>query len=264
MIKGMRTAADDIWQALVKTQLAFLLGARDALSAYRMAVLGPVWIIVQVALWVAMLSYVFMPSLGGGRIDYVVFVAAGYVFFQFCSNMVNDGVMAYRRDAGILLNIPQPTFLSILKVFFKSLTLLFVHISVLIFVYFMFSEQHVFPVWSFVAGFALLSLTLVGAALLLANVCLLIPDLGFLTQAVMRILFFGTPIIWRVEQREGLRRMIAEVNPLTHLIELVRASVLGATPDATTWIVSAATCATVWFLGFLIFSALRPRLVARL
>jgi homopolymeric O-antigen transport system permease protein len=264
MLLSVRSAAVDIFQALRKTPLGFMLGMRDAFSNYRLAALGPLWITLQAALWVSMLSYIFFDSLGGGEYIFVVYVATGYVFFQLGSNIINDGVTAFRRDAGTILNIPNPTFLSITRVFWKSILIWCVHIPIAIGAFVIFSDQHVFLVGYFVFGMVLFCLTMVGAALLLANICLLIPDLAFLTQAVMRILFFGTPIVWQVEQRAGLRRAIAEVNPFTHLIEIVRAPFMGVAPDTLSIAVALCACLLVWLLGFFIFAAMKPRLAARL
>ena len=64
-------------------------------------------------------------------------------------------------------------------------------------------------------------------------------DLPQIVAAVMQIAFYITPIIYRPN---ALNRFsfIVKLNPLAHLIELVRAPLIGQVPSAMTWAVTAA------------------------
>ena len=58
----------------------------------------------------------------------------------------------------------------------------------------------------------------------------------------LQVAFFFTPIMWSPELLQD-RGWIADFNPLYHLIEIVRAPVLGTPIQLQSW---------VWSIGFLI------------
>jgi homopolymeric O-antigen transport system permease protein len=48
---------------------------------------------------------------------------------------------------------------------------------------------------------------------------------------------FATPIMWTVNSL-GNATIVAEVNPVYHLIEIVRSPMLGAAPELRSWLVA--------------------------
>jgi lipopolysaccharide transport system permease protein len=53
----------------------------------------------------------------------------------------------------------------------------------------------------------------------------------------VQIMLFATPIMWPMSSLGG-STFIAEINPLHHLIEIVRAPILGTAPDLRSWLVA--------------------------
>jgi ABC-type polysaccharide/polyol phosphate export permease len=93
-------------------------------------------------------------------------------------------------------------------------------------------------------------LVLPGLALLLANLFWMALVLGILASrfrdiiqmvtTLIQIMMFATPIMWPVSSLKG-ETWIAEVNPVYHFIELIRAPLLGTPPALLSWVVSVAT-----------------------
>jgi lipopolysaccharide transport system permease protein len=52
---------------------------------------------------------------------------------------------------------------------------------------------------------------------------------------VVQIVFFVTPIMWKPELLRG-RAYIADLNPFYHLLEIVRAPLLGGLPSANSYL----------------------------
>jgi ABC-type polysaccharide/polyol phosphate export permease len=71
---------------------------------------------------------------------------------------------------------------------------------------------------------------------------------------------FVTPIMWPVSAIPGAR-FIADVNPFFHLIELVRAPLLGEVAEPLSWIVVLAMCVIGYGLAAVMLTRARPRLV---
>ena len=81
------------------------------------------------------------------------------------------------------------------------------------------------------AGVLLAALWIVGACLAAAAVGALVPDLSEGLGLVLQVLFYGAPIIYPLALvPEGALRRVVELNPLTPLVGVMRAGLLGATP----------------------------------
>jgi ABC-2 type transport system permease protein/lipopolysaccharide transport system permease protein len=59
-------------------------------------------------------------------------------------------------------------------------------------------------------------------------------DIPQLITSIVQIVFFLTPIFWKPESLRG-HAYITEFNPLFHLIEIVRAPLLGNLPSAANY-----------------------------
>lgn len=57
--------------------------------------------------------------------------------------------------------------------------------------------------------------------------------------SVMSLMFFITPIVWQVDQLPPGRAHLADLNPLTILLELMRQPILGGVPAPMYWAVAA-------------------------
>jgi ABC-2 type transport system permease protein/lipopolysaccharide transport system permease protein len=60
-------------------------------------------------------------------------------------------------------------------------------------------------------------------------------DVPQLINSVVQIVFFVTPIMWKPELLRS-RTFIADFNPFYHLLEIVRAPLLGTLPSAKSYI----------------------------
>jgi ABC-type polysaccharide/polyol phosphate export permease len=79
-------------------------------------------------------------------------------------------------------------------------------------------------------------------------------------QNVLNILFWFTPLLYFPEQL-GTKRFLADYNPFTHMIALVREPLLGATPTFNDWLVVLTITAVGWAGTFLFFARFRARVV---
>jgi ABC-2 type transport system permease protein/lipopolysaccharide transport system permease protein len=60
-------------------------------------------------------------------------------------------------------------------------------------------------------------------------------DVPPLIGSVVQIVFFVTPIFWKPELLKG-KEYVTDLNPFFHLLEIVRAPMLGNVPSAKSWV----------------------------
>ena len=85
-------------------------------------------------------------------------------------------------------------------------------------------------------------------------------DVEHLVTALLRILFFMTPILWLYEDLTDFRRVVADLNPLTHFVEIFRAPLLGEAPSLMNWQMVGASTLAFAVIPFAISAVLRRRL----
>jgi ABC-2 type transport system permease protein/lipopolysaccharide transport system permease protein len=73
-----------------------------------------------------------------------------------------------------------------------------------------------------------------------------------LIGSILMFAFLFTPVIWKADQMPigTVRGAIARVNPLFHLIEIVRAPILGEPVAHSTYIYLAAMLVVGWVVAF--------------
>ena len=82
-----------------------------------------------------------------------------------------------------------------------------------------------------VPGLLLLCLNGLWIAVLLGAVCARYRDVQQLVGNILQISLFLTPIFWSADQLTGRASMLADYNPLYHLIAIVRDPLMGKAPD---------------------------------
>jgi len=110
-------------------------------------------------------------------------------------------------------------------------------------------------------GLLLLVLNLSWVCLLTAILCLRFRDFQQLVTIVLQVAMFVTPVFWPVEQLTGRRAIIVDTNVLYHLIEVVRAPLLGKLPPFESYAICLGLALIGWSLTYWVFSRKRHRLV---
>ena len=206
---------------------------------YRKTVLGPAWLLVGPILFIATLGLLFARIGGASPTVFVPHLTVGLIVWTLISGFVTGSTTVFQRGrAQILQGGMSLTDIVMVDVF--STIIYFLHQVVLIF--------GVFVIFGIgVSFYALVSL--IGLALLLANGVWLTHvfgivgaryrDLGEVVQAVMRIAFLATPIIWMpgAGGRGGAMGAFLIFNPFYHFLELIRAPLLGNSIDTLSWLV---------------------------
>ena len=86
-------------------------------------------------------------------------------------------------------------------------------------------------------------------------------SLLLIVATLVQVTIFATPIMWPVETAWAIAASSLDVNPMYHLIELVRAPLLGTTPAPLSWMVAAGMAVAGWILALAMFNRVRRSIV---
>jgi ABC-2 type transport system permease protein len=116
------------------------------------------------------------------------------------------------------------------------------------------------------AAFGLLVVNGVWVSLLSGIVSTRFRDLTPITQSVVQLMFFLTPIVWIYDDllnspnpAVAERARLAEFNPFLHFVEIVRAPLLGADQHLRHWVIVLAITVAGWIVTLAVMRRYRAR-----
>jgi len=234
-----------------------MLAWQELKQRYRRATLGPLWLTLSMGVQVVTMSLVTAFLFNQPLSRYVPYVSLGFIFWMMLSGMVNEGAMSFITSAAWIHNVKMP-LVSYVFLRIWSNVIALAH-NMLIFVVLML----VYSLYSVTLAWILLTLPLVVICiawlpLLLALLSTRFRDLPAMISNIFSLLFWLTPIIYPVGQL-GERRYLAELNPFTHFLALLREPLMGIAPEPTSFAVVTGVGLLGWIATFPIYARFRGR-----
>lgn len=219
--------------------LWIVLGWYDILARYRATTLGILWIIIINAVTVFAIGFVYSSLFGVALRDYFPYLTTGYIFWIFISNClteVSGSLVAYRF---ILFSHAVAPISVILRVFVRNFIILLHNLPIIIVVLALYSDNPWPQILLVIPNLVLASIAIISGCGILAFACARFRDFQMIINAAVGILFLITPIIWSPEILTE-RAYIAYLNPLTHILDILRKPLLGEVPSMLNYGVSGA------------------------
>jgi lipopolysaccharide transport system permease protein len=193
--------------------------------------------------------------------EFLPFLTIGLILWTFISTTLNEGCMGFTAAEAMIKQISLPLFTHILRVLWRNL-IIFAHnliIYPLVLIVFWVS----LPVTAFlaIAGLLLLMINLSWMALVLGVFCARFRDVPLIVANLLQVFFYLTPVIWMPQVLPKRASMLLlTANPFFHLIETVRAPLLGTPPSALNWQVGILMAMAGWVFTILFYGRFRSRI----
>lgn len=225
----------DLRQSFKATHLWLTLGWYDIKQRYRRSILGPFWLTLSTGVSVGTLSFLWSKLFKTNLHEYLPFFAIGSVIWAYISGQINEACTGFTQFTHIMkqVNLPLPSYL--LRLLVRNFIIL-LHNFVIVFIVITFVGSGWQPVAILaLPGLLLLSIALFFMSLTIAIICTRYRDMPPIVQNIITILFYFTPILWQSKYLPPQYAWVKNYNPFTHLIEIVRAPLLGSPPSALSW-----------------------------
>ena len=242
----------DLFAALREWRLWTTLGWNDIRQKYRRSIIGPFWITISMAIFILILGVVYSRIFHVGVSEYLPFLTVGYITWGFISQTTIESCTAFLEGERIIKQIRLPYAVYVLRVVCRNFIIFLHNAVVFVPVAIIFSVNPGLHGLMVVPGLALLCLNLSWVALALSILNSRFRDLQQIVTTFVQIMLFVTPIMWPLSWL-GDSTYIAEINPLYHLIDIVRSPLLGQTPEISSWLVAIAlmfpgSAVSMWLL----------------
>jgi ABC-type polysaccharide/polyol phosphate export permease len=227
--------------------LGAMLGWQDVRQAYRRSAIGPFWITGGMAVQIGAMGMVFAVIFKTQMQEYLPFLATSIILWGYLAGVINDGCLSFITAEGIIKQLRIPMFVHIIRTVWKQATTLAHNLAILPFVFLIVLHGISWTAFLFVPGLVLLTINLTWIAFLLAMLSARFRDIPQVVTSVMTILYFVSPVMWQPSLiPAGAAHLLLGLNPMYHLLQIVRLPLLGQLPTAENWLLSVAFAVVGW------------------
>ncbi len=254
-------AFSDIVASARRYSLVGMLGWQDVRQRYRRSTLGPFWLTISMGVMIGTIGLVFGGIFNTPMTDFFPFLSIGLILWGFVSAAITEGCSGFISAENIIKQLPIPLFVHILRMIWRNILILAHNIIILPLVFISVGRSLHWDALLCIPGMILIIINVTWVVLILSVICARYRDLPQMIISILQVVFYVTPIMWMpslLPKRVGL--YLLDYNPLYHLIQIVRAPLLGDLPTTTNWVASVSFAVVGWFLALVIYGRYKRRI----
>lgn len=233
-----KTTSEEFKHSFTHPYQWFLLAWFDIKQRYRRSVLGPFWITISTAVLIATLGFLWSQLFKVNIREYLPYFAIGNIIWGLISSQVNEATNGFSVFENVIKQhrLPYPSY--ILRLMSRNFIIMLHNLIIIIAVVF-FSENG-WTLYAFLAlpGLAILTVVTFFVSLVFAIVCTRYRDLVPIVQNFVTVAYFLSPIMWQKKSLPEEYHWVTDLNPISHLLDIIRLPLLGYSPSVLNWLVS--------------------------
>ena len=257
---GVRVALADIIESFSKWRVAFIFGWQDIAQRYRRSRLGAFWLTLSMLVFIGAIGSVFGALFRASMAEFLPYLCASIITWNFLSTTLNEGCNTFVGSQGIILQVRMPLFMHVIRMMWRNMIILAHNIIIFPLVVLVVGGSIEWTAILAIPGLVLLCLNLSWMSLGFALICTRFRDMTQVVANLLQVMFYFTPVMWMTKTLpDHVSSLMYQLNPLYHLIQLIRAPLLGQNPDALSWIVALGTAVAGWAWALVFFGKYRWR-----
>jgi ABC-type polysaccharide/polyol phosphate export permease len=242
-----------------RAPLIWHMAMSETRARYKRSVLGPFWLTLGAGIGVAGLGVVWSSLLHTPVREFVPSLAVGLLLWQLIASTIVEACTIFIRQAQIIRNVRLPLLVHPAQLVTRQLITFAHNMVVLVIVFALFPQQslHLLPLS--LLGFVLLVINLLWMTTVLAMLGARFRDIEQIVTAVMPLIFFLTPVLYRTSHF-GATQAVVWLNPFTYLISVVRDPLLGTVPTPAVYVGTVCITVAGTILALALFASRRNRI----
>jgi ABC-type polysaccharide/polyol phosphate export permease len=250
----------DLYRGLRAWRLWTMLGWNDIRLRYRRSVLGPFWMTLSMAIFIVTLGLIYSRIFHAELSSFLPYIAVGFITWGFMSASINEGCSAFLESESVIRQVKLPFSAFMMRVTWRNFIVLLHTIILIVPLWAIFGVTPWSTMLLAIPGLAIVYVNMVWIGLVTAILSTRFRDVPQIVQTALQVTVFATPIMWPVSTL-GDHRLVADLNPVFHLIELVRAPLTGSLPADLSWTVGIGMAVLGPVLAALLFQRSARRIV---
>ena len=260
-----RRAVGDLRQGLHQRELWLSLGWQDIKQRYRRSTLGPLWITIATGVMAVALGFLYSILFQIPLAEFLPHVTVGLIIWGFISGCIKEGSEVFIANEGLIKQLPSALSVHVYRLVWRQFLFLLHNLVIWVVLMIVFPRPLGWELILSVLALGVLMINGVWVSMLFGILATRFRDIAPLLDSMVQLLFCMTPIVWTTqtlyEQGGEIanRARIAELNPLYHYLEIVRAPMLGEPVAAYHWWIVLGCTAVGLLLAFLALRKFRSR-----
>ena len=214
-------------------ELLYFLTWRDVKLRYKQTLLGAAWAIIQPLFAMLLFTLIFarLTRVPSDNIPYPVFAYAGLLPWTFFANAITSSANSLVGNAGLVTKVYFPRLIipaSPVLAGLVDLAIAFALLIPLLIYYRITITWQLLLLPAFIAWATLLAF---GVGVILATLNVRYRDIRYALPFMVQLWLFASPVIYPLSLVPARWKWLVMLNPMTGIIEGVRASLFGRTFD---------------------------------
>ncbi len=233
---NLRVAVQDLISGLTEVRIWFMLAWQEVKQRYRRSIIGPFWITISTGVMIAGMGPLYGKLFAQDIGAYFAYLATSIVLWQMISQTITESCQAFIASEQFIKQVKLPLTLHVLRVVCKNF-LIFAHNFVVVILVFIFLPPKIgLELLLLPFGLIVLAANLVWIGSVLGLLSARFRDIPLIVNSLVQVAFFLTPVIWQPGML-GRHAWAVKSNPLYHMMEIVRAPLLGIDPASMSWLI---------------------------
>lgn len=258
---GIRVVVNDLLDGFRRQAVWRTFAWDEIQQRYRRSMLGIAWIAVSYLVFVGAITIFFRGFASMDTIDFVAYSGFGFAAFTFLVGNLTDGCAVFRSASSWIKSASLPYSVYIYQSLARSVFTFAIQLAAgTVLLVTLFGWRPSIESLMSVVALGVFLLNAVWVQYLLGLFGARFGDVQHIVGTIQRLLFFTTPILWVYDERSEKLKRVADINPLTHFIEIFRAPLLGELPNIHSVFYVAAFTFAGWVITLLAAGRMRRRL----
>lgn len=239
--KTFSAAWRDLVRGFAQHELWLQLGWQDIKQRYRRSTLGPLWITIATGVMALALGLLYSMLFQIPLADFLPHVTVGLIMWGFISGCIKDGAEIFIDNEGLIKQLPSALSVHVYRLVWRQALFLAHNLVIWAVLMMIFPRPLGWDLLLAIPAMALLILNGVWVTMFFGIIATRYRDVAPLLEAMVQLLFYVTPIVWTTQtlKEQGgdiaQRALLAEINPLFHYMEIIRAPMIGQPLAAYHW-----------------------------
>ena len=205
------------YRELLKTNVK-----KEIRGRYKNSVLGVMWSFLNPLLQLAVYAVIFGALLAGGDNTYHIYICVALIPWTYFTTAITQSAYTIIGNADIIKKVYFPREILPISVV-TSGAVNFVISTAIILAFVLISGLGIskyiilYPVILFIQYVLLL-----GIGFIISSITVYFRDLEHIIGIILMVAFYGTPIVYKIEQLPENLQLLMQLNPMTHLINAYR------------------------------------------
>lgn len=205
------------YRELLKTNVK-----KEIRGRYKNSILGIMWSFLNPLLQLAVYAVIFGALLAGGDSTYHIYICVALIPWTYFTTAVSQSAFTIIGNGDIIKKVYFPREILPISVV-TSGAVNFVISTIIILAFVLISGLGItkyillYPVILLIQYILLL-----GIAFIVSSITVYFRDLEHIIGIILMVAFYGTPIVYKLEQLPEKLQVLMNINPMTHLINAYR------------------------------------------